>query len=172
MSFLEATDMAVQDSNSPVHRRQRSQDRPASPVRKRPRLEQGAHDQMAIENGHAGPEHCNGDAADSEQASGEQQAWLGSSGQPRINRSEYIRLIEQALVGLGFTDVAQQLERSSGVQHQALEVSQFRAAILQGAWDEATRLLEHLRLGNSENLSKAKFLLLEQKYLEVSNSRS
>lgn len=170
MSSLEASKMAVHDSNSPAQRRQRSQGRPASPARKRPRLEEGADDGMAIENGHAGPDHCNGDqhdASDSEQALNEQDVWLRPSGQPRINRAQYIRLIEQALHGLGFPDVAEQLERSSGVQHQAQEVSHFRAAILEGAWDEAVQLLGQLKLGNSESLSRAKFLLLEQKYLEV-----
>ncbi|KAK9838625.1 hypothetical protein WJX74_000090 [Apatococcus lobatus] len=129
---------------------------------------------MAIENGHAGLDQCNGDqhdASDSEQALGEPETWLGPSGQPRINRIEYIRLIEQALVGLGFKDVAQHLETSSGVQHQAQEVSHFRTAILRGAWDEAVELLGQLRLGNSDSLSRAKFLLLEQKYLEAIQAR-
>ena len=157
--------MALQDKNLPGQRRQRPQEHPPSPARKRPRLEDGGVDGMAIENG-----HCNGyqhDASDSEQGLGEQESWLGTPGQPRINRGEYIRLIEQALHGLGFKDVAKQLEATSGVRHQAREVTQFRDAILQGEWDQAVDLLSRLKLGNSESLQRAKFLVLEQKYLEV-----
>ena len=162
--------MKLQDSSSPSHRRQRQHGRSSSPARKRPRLQETSDDEMAIANGHAGPNQCNGshhDASDSEQAVGDLEVWLGSPGQPRINRAEYIRIIQQALHGLGFKDVAQQLERSSGVQYQAREVTHFRDAIVQGDWDEAVRLLGRLKLSNSESFSKAKFLLLEQKYLEV-----
>ncbi|KAK9865403.1 hypothetical protein WJX84_007229 [Apatococcus fuscideae] len=155
-------------------RRQRQHGRSSSPARKRPRLQETSDDEMAIANGHAGPNQCNGshhDASDSEQAVGDLEVWLGSPGQPRINRAEYIRIIQQALHGLGFKDVAQQLERSSGVQYQAREVTHFRDAIVQGDWDEAVRLLGRLKLSNSESFSKAKFLLLEQKYLEAIQAR-
>ena len=160
-----AHEMALPGNRSSGQRRERQQERLPSPARKRPRLEDGL-DGMVIENG-----HCNGDqhdASDSEHGLGEQETWLGSPGQPRINRAEYIRLIEQALHGLGFEDVAKQLEASSGVQHQAREVTQFRRAILQGDWDQAVELLSRMKLGNSESFSRAKFLVLEQKYLEVS----
>ncbi len=160
-----AQDMALEGSRSPGQRRQRIEPDSPPSARKRPRLEDGGIDGMAIENG-----HCNGDqhdASDSEQGFGEQDTWLGTPGQPRINRAEYIRLIEQALHGLGFKDVARQLETTSGVRHQAREVTQFRDAIVQGEWDQAVDLLSRLKLGNSESLSRAKFLVLEQKYLEV-----
>jgi hypothetical protein len=47
-------------------------------------------------------------------------AHLGSRG--LVDRQQYIRLLEQALSSLGFTEVAQQLEAASGIASQPPQV--------------------------------------------------
>ena len=51
---------------------------------------------------------------------------LGRSG--LLDRTQYIRLLEQALSSLGYTDVASQLERASGITAQPPQASRGRRA--------------------------------------------
>ena len=46
-------------------------------------------------------------------------------------------------------------------------VGQLRAAVLRGAFDEAVDLLEQLPLSSPDDVQRAKFLVLQQKFLEV-----
>lgn len=57
-------------------------------------------------------------------------------------RSEYVRLLEQALRALGYEDVARQLETESGVTQQPAEASAFRAAVLRGDYDLALQVVD------------------------------
>ncbi len=84
-----------------------------------------------------------------------------------INRVEYIRLLEQALDNLGFSSLATQLERQSGVRCQSADVVRLRAACLEGDWATAVSLVENLQFRNADQKTHAKFIVLEQKYLEV-----
>lgn len=83
------------------------------------------------------------------------------------HRKEYIRLLEQALGSLGFHEAAAQLQKDSGVSLESLAVGQLRAAVQSGAYDEAVELIEQLPLSSPDDVLRAKFLVLQQKYLEV-----
>eukprot|EP00873_Tetraselmis_striata_P019642 jgi/Tetstr1/439906/TSEL_028313.t1 len=70
-----------------------------------------------------------------------------------IDRAEYLRLIEQALLHLGFDEVAHSLEAVSGVLAQQ--------------WDAAASLLLALPQLSRESRCQARFLLLQQKFLQL-----
>ena len=84
-----------------------------------------------------------------------------------IKRKELIVLMEQALANLGFREVSEQLAEESGVQYETQTVAAFRKAILEGEFGEALRLLDQLGLGERGAAKQARFLILEQKFLEV-----
>lgn len=84
-----------------------------------------------------------------------------------INRVEYIRLLEQALDNLGFPRLAAQLEAESGVRCQSAEVVRLRAACLQGDWETVVSLVDALHFRHADQRTHAKFIVLEQKFLEV-----
>lgn len=85
-----------------------------------------------------------------------------------INKNEYIRLLEQSLYSLGFRKAARELEQASGIDCEPGEVRSFRHAVTEGSWDRAVKLLSDLRFADEDALKQAKFLVLQEKYLEAS----
>ncbi|KAL6779893.1 hypothetical protein ACKKBG_A14190 [Auxenochlorella protothecoides x Auxenochlorella symbiontica] len=86
-------------------------------------------------------------------------------GRHMILRSEYIRLLEQALAGLGYPALASQLEAESGISMQPQVATDFRDAVLGGDWSSALALLPSLTASEGD-ASQARFLLTRQKYGE------
>lgn len=84
-----------------------------------------------------------------------------------LRRSEILMLVEQALSGLGFEGVSQQLALESGVRYQTQTTADFRTAIWDGQYDEALRLLGDLGLSVKADLLQAQFRIMEEKLLEV-----
>lgn len=84
-----------------------------------------------------------------------------------INKKEFIRLLEQSLYSLGFRTAARELEQASGIDCEPAEVRSFRHAVSEGSWDRAVKLLGELQFPGEAELKKAKFLVLQEKYLEV-----
>lgn len=115
---------------------------------------------------------CNGNSGNARQTGAKQLAvpqQLGS--RSWINRTEYIRLLEQALQNLGFGSIARQLEAESGVLCQSSEVVALEGAVLSGSWDKAVGCLDRLRFSTEDERKQAKFFVLEQKYLEALGRR-
>jgi hypothetical protein len=117
--------------------------------------------QMQMQNGVTKDmEHCNGNTL-----SNDEETLLGS--RVSFRKSEYIRLLEQALVQLGHPDLALRLQTESKVSLEAPDVQALREAIQRGDYDNAVALLGTLPLGGDEECREAQFLVLEHKYLEV-----
>jgi len=89
---------------------------------------------------------------------------IGSSQQ--ILRSEYVRLVEQALLHLGFDGLSKELEAASGTPLMQPEAFLFRQAVLDERWDDAVGILGNLPLANKQGHQKACFLLLQEKFLK------
>ncbi|GFR94913.1 WD repeat-containing protein 26 [Elysia marginata] len=83
---------------------------------------------------------------------------------------DIVRLIGQHLRGLGFNQTAEQLIAESGCALEHPTAASFRAHIMDGQWDrteEDLQELEALVKGGQEDIVKMRFLILEQKYLEL-----
>jgi WD40 repeat protein len=95
---------------------------------------------------------------------GSAPSYIGPQG--LINRNEYLRLLQQTLAQLGFSDVAQQLEERSGVPRQSLTTFILTECILNGDWTGALDAVRSLDLV-SKIAAHISFLILEQKFSEL-----
>lgn len=84
-----------------------------------------------------------------------------------VDREEFVRLVIQSLRDVGYIESAATLEAESGYTMESSEVSEFRQYVLEGAWDKAGTALERLGVNEEEGLWEAKFMLSQQKYLEL-----
>ncbi|KDQ33398.1 hypothetical protein PLEOSDRAFT_1073660 [Pleurotus ostreatus PC15] len=84
-----------------------------------------------------------------------------------VDREEFVRLVIQSLRDVGYMESASALEAESGYTLEASEVSQFRRYILEGQWTKAEAILMHIGVVDEEGMLDAKFLISQQKYLEL-----
>ncbi|GJJ12550.1 hypothetical protein Clacol_006793 [Clathrus columnatus] len=84
-----------------------------------------------------------------------------------VNREEFIRLVMQSLRDIGYVESANVLEAESGYRLESNLVATFRESVLDGRWDEAILALDRLEIINEEYRRSAKFLIRQQKYLEL-----
>ncbi|KAF8226747.1 WD40 repeat-like protein [Tricholoma matsutake] len=84
-----------------------------------------------------------------------------------VDREEFVRLVIQSLRDVGYVESAATLEAESGYSMEEAEVSDFRQYILDGSWGKAEATLMHLAVSDEEGLWDAKFLISQQKYLEL-----
>lgn len=73
----------------------------------------------------------------------------------------------QALRGLGYSSTAARLEDESSIPLQSDAVNRLQDGVLVGRWEECVTLLRELRLDNQDVYKNAKFLILQQKFLEA-----
>ncbi|OCH88195.1 WD40 repeat-like protein [Obba rivulosa] len=84
-----------------------------------------------------------------------------------VDREEFVRLVIQSLRDVGYIESAATLEAESGYVMEAPEVAEFRKCILDASWDRAEAALLRLGVGDDDRLWEAKFLISQQKYLEL-----
>ncbi|TFK54698.1 WD40 repeat-like protein [Heliocybe sulcata] len=84
-----------------------------------------------------------------------------------VDREEFVRLVIQALRDVGYIESAATLEAESGYAMETPEVADFRTCILEARWDEAERALLQLGVTEEDGLWEAKYLISQQKYLEL-----
>ncbi|PIK36157.1 putative WD repeat-containing protein 26-like [Apostichopus japonicus] len=89
----------------------------------------------------------------------------------QLSRSEQdiVRLIGQHLRGLGFNRSADVLMSESDCRLEHPSAAKFRSHVMSGEYHKAEQDLEELKslMDCPQSLLKMKFLLLEQKYLEL-----
>jgi len=86
-------------------------------------------------------------------------------------KKELVRLIVQSLQDMGYSQSASLLERESECKLESQAVAQFREGVLKGDWDLVESLLPTLELDQSKDAVVVKFLIREQKYLELLETR-
>ncbi|KAG6830753.1 hypothetical protein H0H92_014834 [Tricholoma furcatifolium] len=84
-----------------------------------------------------------------------------------VNREEYVRLVIQSLRDVGYIESAATLEAESGYVMEEAEVAVFRQCILDGSWAKAEAALMRLGVRDDDDLLDARFLISQQKYLEL-----
>ncbi|KAH0583630.1 hypothetical protein H2248_009246 [Termitomyces sp. 'cryptogamus'] len=84
-----------------------------------------------------------------------------------VDREEYVRLVIQSLRDVGYIESAATLEAESGYIMEEAEVADFRQCILDGLWAKAEAALIRLGVSEDDGLWDAKFLISQQKYLEL-----
>ncbi|KZS88363.1 WD40 repeat-like protein [Sistotremastrum niveocremeum HHB9708] len=89
----------------------------------------------------------------------------------QIGREEFIRLVIQSLRDVGYIESAATLEAESGYTMETPQVAEFRQRILDGEWTRAETALETLGVTDPDELNATKFLLSQQKYLELLESQ-
>jgi len=86
-------------------------------------------------------------------------------------KEELTRLLVQALKSLGYTKSATTLQEESNTKLEENLIHNFRENLMQGKWTEVVELLPNLGL-STESGSKIEYLIMEQKYLELVESRN
>ncbi|KAH9930616.1 WD40 repeat-like protein [Fomitopsis serialis] len=84
-----------------------------------------------------------------------------------VDREEFVRLVIQSLRDVGYIESAATLEAESGYTMESSEVAEFRRCILDADWTRADAALMRLGVADDERLWEAKFLISQQKYLEM-----
>ncbi|KDQ60900.1 hypothetical protein JAAARDRAFT_55637 [Jaapia argillacea MUCL 33604] len=84
-----------------------------------------------------------------------------------VDREEFVRLVIQSLRDVGYIESAATLEAESGYTMETSEVSKFRQYVLDGAWEQAETMLVRLGVSDEEGLWEVRFLISQQKYLEL-----
>lgn len=87
---------------------------------------------------------------------------------------EVVRLIGQHLTNIGLKTSAAVLMAEAGCKLDQPTAATFKMKVLSGDWAVAVKTLDNLRdhLENPEKLSEMKYLLLEQKYLELLSQKN
>ncbi|KAH7926652.1 WD40 repeat-like protein [Leucogyrophana mollusca] len=88
-----------------------------------------------------------------------------------VDREEFVRLVIQSLRDVGYIESAATLEAESGYSLESPDVSSFRNYIMDASWASAEALLIQLGVADEESLWAAKFLIGQQKYLELLEAR-
>lgn len=84
------------------------------------------------------------------------------------NDEDIVRLIVQHLQGLGLNKSVDVLIQESGCRLEHPSAAKFRESVMAGDWERADAILKELRplVENKDDISKMRFCLMEQKFLE------
>ncbi|CAG8522629.1 10420_t:CDS:10 [Funneliformis caledonium] len=144
---------------------------------KRLRLEEITEIQPAMrinqgENGVGGSTNgvsLNSSNGDSQNATNGQA--LTDSRMQRTRQQELVRLMVQAMQDMGYSQSAATLEQESGFPLESSAVAKFRDGVLKGDWALVESLFPTLELDHNKDVVVVRFLIRQQKYLELLEAR-
>jgi len=88
-----------------------------------------------------------------------------------FSRDEFIRLVIQSLHEFGLNQSCELLEKESGILLQSPAISEFSCGALDGNWDLVEKRIPDLKIVDEEAINNAKFLIYQQKFLELLEDR-
>eukprot|EP00164_Ancoracysta_twista_P001040 GFYU01001357.1.p1 GENE.GFYU01001357.1~~GFYU01001357.1.p1 ORF type:complete len:538 (-),score=141.78 GFYU01001357.1:250-1863(-) len=88
-----------------------------------------------------------------------------------IMKNELVRLITQTLSGLGYSESANLLQKESSILLEEDFVKEFRQGVLSGQWDLVDSLIGRFNITNDKTFRTVKFLIAQQKFLELLERR-
>ncbi|RUO96419.1 hypothetical protein BC936DRAFT_142066 [Jimgerdemannia flammicorona] len=97
---------------------------------------------------------------------------VDASGGKGVRTQELVRLMVQSMHDMGYSEAAAALERESGFMLETSSIRQFREGVLTGDWQSVETLLSVLELDQELEIKEIKFLIRQQKYLELLESRN
>eukprot|EP00050_Salpingoeca_kvevrii_P011328 m.14535 g.14535 ORF g.14535 m.14535 type:complete len:536 (+) comp3375_c0_seq2:217-1824(+) len=86
-------------------------------------------------------------------------------------REDLVRVLMQTLRGLGYSESAAKLQAESGLSEESGVATSFREAVLAGNWTKVEDLLPSLPSFEVGDDKMLKFLIFEQKFLELLEQR-
>lgn len=89
----------------------------------------------------------------------------------RARRQELVRLMVQAMQDMGYSQSAVTLEKESGFPLESAAVAKFRDGVLKGDWTLVESLFPTLELDQNKDVVVVRFLIRQQKYLELLETR-
>ncbi|KAF9792158.1 WD40 repeat-like protein [Thelephora terrestris] len=89
-----------------------------------------------------------------------------------VDREEFVRLVVQSLRDVGYIESAATLEAESGYTMESTEVAEFRNYVMEASWEQAEAALIRLGVTDEDNLMESRFLISQQKYLELLENRN
>lgn len=89
-----------------------------------------------------------------------------------VDREEFVRLVVQSLRDVGYIESAATLEAESGYTMESPEVAEFRRYVMEASWEQAEVALIRLGVTDEDNLIESRFLISQQKYLELLENRN
>ncbi|GAA0172044.1 hypothetical protein LIER_25950 [Lithospermum erythrorhizon] len=82
-----------------------------------------------------------------------------------VKKTEFIRIIAEALYSLGYKSTCDLLEEESGIPFRSSELTTFMQQIHDGQWDESVETLH--KLVDDSEVKLASFIILEHKFFKL-----
>eukprot|EP01137_Pigoraptor_chileana_P019367 Opistho-2@80313 len=127
----------------------------------------GDGDGIVVVNGESSVAHTNGAAAHVTRPSDDGPLKLRNV----VRKEEYVRLLVQALRRMGYDSSARSLEKESGYILEAPAVAKLRSGVMDGDWKLVDSLLPEMNVDEEDDLPRARFLVYQQKFLELLERR-
>lgn len=89
---------------------------------------------------------------------------IGTKG---VKKTEFVRIIAEALYSLGYSKTGASLEEESGIPFHSSTVTVFIQQILDGNWDASLSSLHKIGIVEESITKSASFMILQQKFFEL-----
>ena len=87
-------------------------------------------------------------------------------------RSDFVRLLQQALSELGHCEISRSLEQATNITCESSHITQLRECVLEGQWLRACECVQGCAELSATQLQQVRFVLLREHALEVRFSAS